>query len=116
MGPSAATWKPVDGRQAAIFGTEEMSAGDANGHMRLNADLNTAVNSLKNVTITKATILQSYNTFSVPLGVTISCLPRNEVCDTGESYTFTTIPHLPVNTPSVIYEQKECQSQASDWR
>lgn len=53
MGPSAATWKPVDGRQAAIFGTDDMTIDDPGGQMKLNADLSTAVNSLKNVTITK---------------------------------------------------------------
>ena len=56
------------------------------------------------------------NSFPVPLGVSISCLPHNEVCDTGERYTFTTIPNTTVNSPSVVYEVGTCQTQAAEWR
>jgi hypothetical protein len=90
MGPQAASWKPVEGKHASIFGVEDSFAGNgclegttgadvsgAGGSMLLNADLAAATNALRNVTITKATLLQSYNTFGMPLGVTISCLPRS---------------------------------------
>lgn len=92
MGPNAASWKPVDGKHASIFGVEDSfdspstaseiggdasgGGGGGGGSMLLNADLAAATNALRNVTITKATLLQSYNTFGVPLGVTVSCLPR----------------------------------------
>jgi hypothetical protein len=123
MGPNAATWKPVEGKPASIFGMEDTigmssSASDdvANGSMMLNADLAAASNSLRNVTITKATLLQTYNSFGVPLGVTINCLPRNEVVDTGDKYTFTTIPNSAVNTPFTLYEAGESHKQAMEWR
>lgn len=94
MGPNAASWKPLEGKHASMFGVEEGfdqtgrtgadaggggGAGGVNGtgsNMLLNADLAAATNALRNVTITKAKLLQSYNTFGVPLGVTVSCLPR----------------------------------------
>lgn len=87
MGPNAASWKPVEGKHASIFGVEDSfdspstgadvgSGAGGSGGMLLNADLAAATNALRNVTITKATLLQSYNTFGVPLGVTVSCLPR----------------------------------------
>lgn len=95
MGPNAASWKPLDGKHASIFGVEDnfgnslmdgsssitgaeaANNGQAGGtNMLLNADLAAATNALRNVTITKATLLQSYNTFGVPLGVTVSCLPK----------------------------------------
>lgn len=89
MGQNAATWKPVEGKHASIFGMQDRvglssSAEDAAGSgggssMLLNADLAAATNALRNVTITKATLLQSHNNFGVPLGVTINCLPKNEV-------------------------------------
>ena len=63
----------------------------------------------------QATLLQSYNTFGVPLGVTVSCLPKNEVVDTGDKYTFTTIPNTAVNTPSVLYEAGDTHTQAMEW-
>lgn len=94
MGQNAATWKPVEGKHASIFGMQDRvgglssSAADSDGtgssSMLLNADLAAATNALRNVTITKATLLQSHNNFGVPLGVTISCLPKNEVIDTGD--------------------------------
>ena len=134
MGPNAASWKPVEGKHASIFGVDDgfgtgmdghsstsadMGAsggtGGSSGSMLLNADLAAATNALRNVTITKATLLQSYNTFGVPLGVSVSCLPKNEVVDTGDKYTFTTIPNTAVNTPSALYEAGDTHAQAMEW-
>jgi hypothetical protein len=132
MGPNAASWKPVEGKHASIFGVDEGfgsgvdgatstsadmggASGGSSGSMLLNADLAAATNALRNVTITKATLLQSYNTFGVPLGVTVSCLPKNEVVDTGDKYTFTTIPNTAVNTPSALYEAGDTHAQAMEW-
>ena len=127
MGPNAASWKPVDGKHASIFGVDDSfnspmtgsEIGGINGQgtesMLLNADLAAATNALRNVTITKATLMQSYNTFGVPLGVTVSCLPKNEVVDTGDKYTFTTIPNTAVNMPSTLYEAGDTHSQAMEW-
>lgn len=102
-------------RQAAIFGSDDDMRGITDAQAGP-LDLGATLNSLKNATITKATILQSYNTFPVPLGVSVSCLPANEVCDTGDRYTFTTIPNTSVNTPIKLYEAGECQTQAAEWR
>jgi hypothetical protein len=109
MGPTAATWKPVEGKGPSIFGI------DGNTHS-IDTDFTAATNAIKNVTIRKATLLQSYNTFPVALGVSINCLPCNEVVDSGDKYTFTTIPNTAVNTPSVLFEAEETQTQASEWR
>lgn len=87
MGQNAATWKPVEGKHASIFGMHDRvgtSEDASSGNMLLNADLAAATNALRNVTITKATLLQCHNNFGVPLGVTINCLPKNEVIDTGD--------------------------------
>ena len=90
MGQNAATWKPVEGKHASIFGMHDRSGmvsttDDASGgNMLLNADLAAATNALRNVTITEATLLQCHNNFGVPLGVSINCLPKNEVIDTGD--------------------------------
>ena len=35
--------------------------------------------------------------------------------DTGDKYTFTTIPNTSVNMPSVLYEAGETHAQAMDW-
>ncbi len=127
MGPNAACWKPVDGKHASIFGVDDgfslndslsssvSDASSAGGSMLLNADLAAATNALRNVTIIKATLLQCYNNFGVPLGVSVSCLPKNEAIDTGDRYTFTTIPNTSVNAPSILYEAGETHAQAMDW-
>jgi hypothetical protein len=102
-----------------MFGSDDAMTGSGSNTGQSNFienDYTTATNSLKNVTITKATILQSYNTFGMPLGVSVNCLPSCEVCDTGDKYTFTTIPNTSVSHPSVLYEAGECQSQAVEWR
>lgn len=124
MGPEAATWKPVQGKHASIFGMDDGSSMPATlqassnqpSSMMLSADLSAATASLKNATILKATLLQSHNTFPVPLGVSINCLPHSEVVDTGDKYTFTTIPNTSVNVPSVLYEAGEAQTEAALWR
>lgn len=64
----------------------------------------------------QATLLQCHNNFGVPLGVTINCLPKNEVIDTGDRYTFTTIPNTSINTPFTLYEAGESHQQAMEWR
>lgn len=113
MGPTAAMWAPVEGKHASVLGATD---SDISGGVVGSQDLNATLASLKNATILKATVLQSYNTFPVPLGVTVSCLPTNEVCDTGDRYTFTTIPNTSVNVPTKLYEAGECQTQAAEWR
>lgn len=119
QGGTAGMWQPLEGKHTSMFGTESsigMSAENDAGSMMLNAEMSSAINSLRNVTMRKATILQSHNTFPVPLGVNISCLPRNEVCETGNAYTFTTIPKTTVNTPFVVYESSDKQDSAAEWR
>jgi hypothetical protein len=102
-----------------MFGHDDAATASNSSNtpkIMMDDDYATATNSLKNVTITKATIIQSYNTFGMPLGVTINCIPSMEVCDTGDKYAFTTIPNTVVNHPSVLYEAGECQAQAVEWR
>lgn len=60
--------------------------------------------------------MQMQNNFPIPLGVTINCLPRNEVVDTGDRYTFTTIPDSSVNVPFTLYEAGQSHQQAMEWR
>lgn len=124
MGPDAATWRPVEGKHAAIFGLVDDShhsgitsgkKGDVDS-VTMQADLAAATQSLRNANITKATLLQVHNTFPVPLGVTLNILPRTEVVDTGERYTFTTMPNSSVNLPHCLFEAGESQSEVNAWK
>lgn len=58
MGPTAATWKVVEGQQAAVFGTDEMAITDTPSLMH-DISNSAATNALKNVTITRQVILIS---------------------------------------------------------
>lgn len=124
MGPGAATWKPVDGKHASIFGNRSFgnsmdvtnSDNNTGSSMMLNADLTHATNTLQNVSILSAELLQYYNNFPTPLGINVSCLPKNEVVDTGDRYTFTTVPNTSVSVPSVLYTAGDSQTQAALWR
>jgi hypothetical protein len=119
MGPEAASWKPMDGKHASIFGSDDQHIGggmDDPSAMMLSSDLSAATGSLRNATITKATLLQSHNTFPVPLGVIVSCLPRREVVETGDKYTFTTVPNASVTYPYVLYEAGAAQQEAKQWQ
>lgn len=74
MGPDAATWRTIDGKAASIFGSDDVGQTSSDmdmGNTKLSSDLSVASHSLKNVTITKATLLQTWNNFPVPLGVTV---------------------------------------------
>lgn len=85
MGPGTASWRPLFGKHAAVFGMEnEDSMGTLNGmnngpSMMLSSDLNEANSALQGAIITGATVLQCYNNFPVPLGVNVNCLPKREV-------------------------------------
>lgn len=68
MGPDAATWKIMDGKQVGVFGSDDMcldtQSGNPSSNM-LNSDLSVATNSLRNATVVSARLLQSYNNFPV---------------------------------------------------
>lgn len=61
MGPNSATWKPVDGKQATIFGADDDMRSSAETS---SGDLSSIINSLQNATITKVkTNSPIYNQF-----------------------------------------------------
>ena len=107
-GPSAGTWKPLEGKSADMFGPDLSHQNEV--------DYTATAESLRHTTIRKATLLQSYNNFGVPLGVTVSCLPSHEVTESGERYTFTTMPNASVSTPMVLHEATDAHNEAAQWR
>lgn len=114
IGPDAATWRPMEGKHAQIFGIDTHDNGAMSAEIM--GEAGNKMESNTPVHITKATVLQSHNTFDVPLGVTVNCLPKTEAVDTGDKYTFTTIPKASVNTPHVIYQADEGHDEGATWR
>eukprot|EP00961_Rhodomonas_salina_P150495 2027049-Rhodomonas_salina.1 len=74
-GDAACRWRAIDGKQVQIFG------GDLGEETSLDAD--SVSNKLRGATIISARVLEAKNTYPFGLGVTVSCLPRNEIIETG---------------------------------
>ena len=104
-GHTAATWKPMDARSVRIFG---------NGHEV--ADLASSINSLRNAYIVSCRLLEQRSTFPVPLGVSMTCIPNNELTETGDRYAFTALPNSSNTHPHVLFEADASQSEGFEWR
>jgi len=80
-GQGAATWKPIDGKQVYMFGNNAETA-----------DVTTSINAIKNAYIVSCRVLEVKNSIPVPIGVTMNCIPMNEMVETGERFAFTSLP------------------------
>jgi hypothetical protein len=104
-GPSTAQWRPVEGQHVKIF-------TNANSEQ----DLGAAIKVLQSTWLVKATVLEQKNSFPVPLGINVSCIKGQEHIDTGESYTFTSLPMTHNPTPLIIFEADASAQTSQEWR
>ena len=104
-GPSAATWRPVEGRHVQIFTNASAEQ-----------DLSASVNTLKSTYVINARLLEQKSSFPVPLGVNVSCIPAQEHNDLGEKYTFTSLPLTHNPMPLTLFEADASQQTSSEWR
>jgi hypothetical protein len=104
-GAGAATWKPIDGKQVYMF---------SNNADR--SDMTSAVNSLKNAYILNCKVLEVKSSLPVPVGVSINCIPNNELTDTAEKYAFTALPMTYNNTPHTLFEAETSSLENQEWR
>jgi len=107
-GETATSWKPIDGKQVHMFGE--------NSHEDANIDPSCATNALKGATIVSARLLETRNEYPFTLGVTVSCLPRNEIVDTGDKYTYTALPKSSVSSPYTLFEADSRTQDSQNWR
>jgi hypothetical protein len=103
-GPSAGTWKLVDGKQIGVFGVGS------------EVDAQIATNQLRTALIHELKVLQERSTFPVPLGVTINCVPAHEMNDLGERFAFTVLPHTFNTTSQTVYECDTGSEEGVQWR
>jgi hypothetical protein len=61
------------------------------------------------------TLLQSNNTFNIPLGVNMNCGDKKEVTYLGDSFSFTTMPNMAVSVPQVLMEADASNGDAKAW-
>ena len=104
-GPSAATWKPLDGKQIALF-----------GHGTDVTDLASSTNALRNAYICSCKVIEQKSTFPVPLGISMPCIPYTEYVETGKKYAFTCLPMSSNATPLTLFEADASQSEGFEWR
>ena len=104
-GPSAATWRPVEGRHVQIF-----------TNASADQDLSASINTLKSTYVISARLLEQKSSFPVPLGVNVSCIPAQEHNDCGEKFTFTSLPMTHNPTPLVLFEADASQQTCNEWR
>ena len=103
-GPTAGTWKLVDGKQIGVFG------------MGSEVDSHVATNQLRTAMIHELKVLQDSSTFPVPLGVTINCVPANEMVDIGDRYAYTVLPGMQNTVGQTIYQCDVGSEEGQQWR
>lgn len=91
-GPSAGTWKLLDGKGTSVFGVGN------------EVDSQVATNQLRTALIHEVKLLQDRSTFPVALGVTINCIPSNEMTDLGERFAYTVLPQMQNTVGQVVYQ------------
>ena len=106
-GALAAKWQPMEARAVRIFGHHT--------HMD-KGDLNASLNSLKNAYILSCRLVEYKSSFPVPVGVMMSCIPNNEMTDSGDRYAFTTLPMSSNTYPHTLFEADASQSEGNEWR
>lgn len=105
-GPQAAMWKPVPGKETAVF------CPTLEGEM----DPAEMVNSIRNGVVKSMTIQEQRSTFPCAMGVSLSCIRPTEVTDLGDQYAYTVLPHSVISSPQSVYTCDANMQDNSAWR
>jgi hypothetical protein len=74
------------------------------------------VDIIRNGLIRSLVVKESQSTFPCGLGVTISCVPSNEVTDLGDRYAYTVLPSSTINSPQQVYTCESSIQENAAWR
>jgi hypothetical protein len=107
-GPTAATWKPLEGKHVDVFGVHDQEG--------ICMDHGAMTNALRNAVILKAVITKQASSFPVPVGITMNCITPTEVTDTGEKFVCTMLPNSKNTTPHVVFETDAAGADSMEWR
>ena len=105
-GPQAAMWKPVAGKETELF------CPSLEGGMNPEEQ----VDLIRNGLIRSLVVKESQSTFPCGLGVTVSCVPSNEVTDLGDRYAYTVLPNSTINSPQQVYTCESSIQENAAWR
>jgi hypothetical protein len=104
-GPSAATWRPIEGKHVQMFTNASPDQ-----------DLSSSQNILRSAYIVKAKLLEQKNGFPVPLGVKISCVQGQEFSEAGERFAFTAMPMTHNPQELTLFEADANANTSHEWR
>jgi hypothetical protein len=107
-GAKAATWAPVNGKHGEVFGLNDVFESQP--------DANTTASVLQGAVLHKLTVLEQKNDFPCNIGVTISCIPSEELTNTGQRYAITALPNSHNTTPCVCFSAAESETDGHVWR
>ena len=105
-GPQAAMWKPIAGKETELFCPSLESGMNPEEQVDL----------IRNGLIRSVTLKEAQSTFPCSLGVTISCVPPNEVTDLGDRYAYTVLPGSTISSPQLIYTCDSSTQENAAWR
>lgn len=107
-GAARSKWAPLEGKHVQVFGLDS--------HNELGIDNGQAVAALRSATVLKARLLESRSTYPVSLGVSVSCLPKNEIVETGDRYSYCVLPESRTNNPYDLFKADSDTEESQQWR
>lgn len=107
-GPTAATWKPLEGKHVDVFGVQD--------HEGICMDHGAMTNAMRNTVILGVVIRKQSSTYPVPLGVSMNCVTPSEVTDMGEKYVTTVLPNSVNTSPHTVFQTDAAGTDSVEWR
>ena len=108
QGPQSASWTPMNGKAGEVFGINDV--------FESTPDAGLAASVLQSAVLHKLTVLEQKNEFPCNIGVTISCIPSEEMTKTGQRYAITALPDAHNATPCVCFSAAESETEGHEWR
>lgn len=103
------TWTPLNGRVSRVFGVNSIFQGEA-------ADDGTSAHMLQNAILHKVTVLEQKNEFPVNVGITIGCIPNDEVTCNGDQFAVTSFANSHNTTECTVFCADTDSTESAQWR
>lgn len=108
FGSEAATWTPQNGKVGEVFGINDV--------FQAAPDNLTTAGMLQNAVLHKVTVLEQKNEFPLNLGVSIGCIPSEELTKSGHRYAVTALANSHNSSPCVCFSAEQDSSEGIEWR
>ena len=105
-GPQAAVWKPLSGKEDKVL----------KPYLGAEIDGAEAVNRLRTGTVRKVTLMEHTSSFTVPIGISMSCISPWETTDMGDNYAYTVLPKSTLSSAQTVYEYDSNEQDNATWK